>query len=149
MLRIYWVDSPDLDYPTQRDNIIIARLARELQPEIEHPLAHLDKLQDKDEEILELKSLAKENNAPRGFSIYDNILYAHRMTTYYSEGQLVLVKALNVSIPATKRIAKFMPLYEGPYRVRKTYLASLDTAYPWTSVLLQHSRLSLEPAQLL
>lgn len=35
--------------------------------------------------------------------------------TKYSIGDRVLVKALNVSNPEKKLIAKFMELYEGPY----------------------------------
>lgn len=42
----------------------------------------------------------------------------HRFTQY-AVGDYVLVKALNVSNPAKKQIAKFMSLYEGPYVIKK------------------------------
>lgn len=43
----------------------------------------------------------------------------------YKEGQMVLVKACNISNAASGRIAKFMALYEGPYRVQER--TSLNT----------------------
>lgn len=42
----------------------------------------------------------------------------HRITEFQL-GDKVLVKALNVSNPATKTIAKFLPLYEGPYEIKR------------------------------
>lgn len=42
----------------------------------------------------------------------------HKLTEF-RKGELVLAKALNISNPATKTIAKFLPLYEGPYEIKQ------------------------------
>ena len=66
----------------------------------------------------DLVFLARENMKRHRKRQSDKFNNEHRMSTY-AEGQLVLAKALNVSNPAAKQIAKFMPLYEGPYRVKR------------------------------
>ena len=81
----------------------------------EHIIEGHGKVQRNHEELI---FLAQENMKRRRKKQSDKFNREHRMSIY-SEGQLVLVKALNVSNPAAKQIAKFMPLYEGPYRVKK------------------------------
>lgn len=62
--------------------------------------------------------LAQKNMRERRGKQTSEFNSKHRQTKY-AVGDRVLVKALNVSNPEKKLIAKFMQLYEGPYEVQK------------------------------
>lgn len=57
---------------------------------------------------------------------------SHKLTSF-SVGDLVLVRANNISDAASKKIAKFMTLFEGPYIIlEKVYETTFVVAHPTT-----------------
>ncbi|XP_043276052.1 uncharacterized protein [Venturia canescens] len=61
---------------------------------------------------------ARNNTRNRRKKHAEKVNSQHKITEF-RVGDLVLVKALNVSNPATRTLAKFLPLYEGPYEVKR------------------------------
>ena len=110
---------PDLDNSTRHDNLIIARLAVDLSPELEKLLTSLDKLQDEDCELNTIKLLVKENDAPTGYSIYNSILYEE------TRGNIRAVIPVGV---ANKIIAECHEIY-GHVGSRKCYRLLCEDFY--------------------